>query len=182
MKSHYALLVIDMQLVAFDGKITKPIENGQQLLDKVASLIKVSRSNKIPIVFIQTCAFPGQPYAKDVHGWEIHPSFILKSEDQIVYKPNSSGFEDTDLQDVLVKLGVKGVITCGIWSEYCVTNTSIAALELGFDVCAVADAHGTVSDTEQEANSVIARQNEYLKQNKVLVSEIRNLLGTLELV
>jgi nicotinamidase-related amidase len=175
MKSDYALLVIDMQLCGFDGVITPPIENGTQLLDKVVDLITISRSNKIPIIFIQTCAVSGQPYAKDMHGWEIHPSISPKPEDLIVYKRNSSAFDDTNLQELLVEIGVGGVITCGIWSEFCVTNTSMSALKLGFDVYVAADAHGTVSNMESEASDIISEQNDYLKRNQAQVLDIQAL-------
>ena len=73
MKTSYALLVIDMQLVAFDGKITLPIVDGSRLLDRVSTLVDVCRVEEIPIIYLQTCALSGQPYARDAHGWEIHP-------------------------------------------------------------------------------------------------------------
>ncbi|QQS41394.1 MAG: hypothetical protein IPM63_00110 [Acidobacteriota bacterium] len=34
------LLVIDMQTVAFDGKITPPIATGERLLSRVARLVR----------------------------------------------------------------------------------------------------------------------------------------------
>jgi len=168
----YALLVIDMQLVAFDGKITPPIIAGSQLLDKVSTLISICRVEKIPIVYIQTCAVSGQPYARDAHGWEIHPSIYPKAEDRIVYKENSSGFDGTNLPEVLLEIGVTTVITCGIWSEYCLTATSESALLLGFKVCVAANGHGTVADSEESSASVVASQNNYLIQQQAMVLTI----------
>ncbi len=175
MKSTRALLVIDMQLVAFDGKITPPITNGSQLLENVSSLIAICRTTRIPIVFIQTCALSGQPYAKDTHGWEIHPEISPQPQDRTVYKRNSSGFDETDLHQVLTKIGVNAVVICGIWSDFCVANTSISALELGYDVYVAADAHGTVSNSEQEANNVVSQQNDHLSKLSAHVSKIADL-------
>jgi nicotinamidase-related amidase len=158
MKSKIALLVIDMQLVAFDGVITPAITNGDRVLEQVSQTIHTIRSNNLPIIFIQTCALDGQPYAKDTHGWEIHPSISVKPEDRVVFKPGCSGFDDTTLEQILRELKIKSVITCGIWSEYCVTETSLSALRLGFEVCLVADAHGTVADSEQDAEETICKQ------------------------
>ena len=171
-KEKYALLVIDMQLVAFDGKITPPIINGPELLDAVSNLIKICRDEKVPIVFLQTCAFPGQPYAKDVHGWEIHEKVFPEPSDRIVYKVNSSGFDNTNLQEVLVEIGADSVITCGIWSEYCLTATSKSALELNYKVYVAADGHSTVSDNKDQASRVVATQNQYLMQESALVVDI----------
>jgi nicotinamidase-related amidase len=179
MKTSYALLVIDMQLVAFDGKITPPIVDGSQLLDKVSDLIDVCRADDIPVVYLQTCALSGQPYARDTHGWEIHPRLLQRTEDRIVEKVSSSGFDDTKLQETLVDLGVEGIIVCGIWSEFCVTATSKAALEIGFEVCVAADGHGTVSGNEADVVSVNSRQNSYLAGKGARVVDIKDIRANL---
>lgn len=173
MKSPFALLVIDMQLVAFDGKITPAITNGDRVLEQVLETIRIARSKSLPIIFVQTCPLDGQPYAKDNHGWEIHPSILVMPEDRVVFKLGCSGFDNTDLEQVLRELEIEGVITCGIWSEYCVTETSLSALKLGFDVCLVEDAHGTVASTESEATETTAKQNAFVLQNKAKVISVK---------
>ena len=178
-KRKYALLVIDMQLVAFDGNITPSITGGPQLVDRISNLIEICRTANVPIVFIQTCAHSGQPYAKDVHGWEIHQNLFPKPDDSIVFKVNSSGFDDTNLHEVLFDLGANSLIICGIWSEYCVTATSKSALELGYKVCVASDGHGTVSDNAEEADRIVSSQNEYLQQHNALVVDITGIKGNL---
>ena len=126
-----ALLVIDMQLVAFDGKITPPVADGTRLLESVARLINGCRWNATPVVYLQTSAPAGQPYAMDVHGWGIHPLISPNEEDHVVTKRNSSGFDGTDLTLLLQTLRIHTVLICGIWSEHCVANTSTDALRLG---------------------------------------------------
>lgn len=175
MKSKIALLVIDMQLVAFDGKITPAITGGNHVLEQVLETIRIARSNNLPIIFIQTCALNGQPYAKDTHGWEIHPSILVEPEDRVVFKPDCSGFDDTNLEQVLRELEIESVITCGIWSQYCVIETSLSALRLGFEVCLVADAHGTVADSEQDAKETICKQNVTLEQLQATVLPVNSM-------
>lgn len=181
MQSSTALLIIDMQLVAFDGKLTPAIHKGDQLLKKIERLITIFRENHLAIVYAQTCAQSGQLYAKDVHGWEIHPAISPSPEDKIVFKENSNGFEETDLETVLLDLGIKHLVTCGIWSEHCVANTSSAALEIGFTVSLAADGHSTVKDNEQTAEEVIANQNRIAQSNNVQVlsiDELSDMLNT----
>jgi nicotinamidase-related amidase len=170
-----ALLVIDMQLCAFDGQITSPICQGDELLVTVAELISSCRRQGLPIIFIQTCAISGQPYSKDSHGWEIHANLGKKSDDKVVYKVLSNAFEDTDLQDVLSALRVSSLITCGIWSEYCVANTSLAALSLAYEVYVVADAHGTVAGSDTEAMHTVATQNKMLASKGAHVARMSEL-------
>jgi|APSaa5957512535_1039671.scaffolds.fasta_scaffold29726_2 nicotinamidase-related amidase len=170
-----ALLVIDMQLVAFDGKITPPISNSEELLDNISNLIETCRQKNIPIVYLQTCAASGQPYAKDMHGWEIHPKLTPKESDSIVFKVQSNGFEDTNLNEVLTEIGAKKLISCGIWSEFCVTATSEAALELGYEVWVAGDGHSTVAASEDEATRVVAKQNQRLKELKAVVLNLESI-------
>ncbi len=167
--TRHALLVIDMQLVAFDGKVTAAVANPAMLLQRVSGLIATCRAAGLPVVYLQTCALAGQPYAKDVHGWEIHPKVAPRPADKVVYKVQSNGFEETNLHQVLAKLGTKTLITCGIWSEYCVTATSQAAMQLGYQVCVAADAHSTVADSDVAAEQVVARQNAYLAEQSACV-------------
>ena len=174
MTSTSALLVIDMQLVAFDGQVTPPITNGARLLDDISKLIDMCRTNTIQPVFIQTCAISGQPYAKNVHGWEIHPQLAPQAEDRTVYKHNSSGFDNTNLKEVLDGLGVNTLIICGP-SEFCVANTSMDAAELGFEVYVASDGHGTVSNDEEAVNDIVARQNNRLSQQDISVLSISEL-------
>jgi len=170
-----ALIVIDMQLVAFDGQVTPSITNGARLLKSVSQLIEMCRISAIEPIFVQTCAISGQPYAKDVHGWEIHPQLAAQANDRVVYKRNSSGFDNTDLQEVLDGLGVNTLIICGIWSEFCVANTGMDAVELGFEVYVAADGHGTVSNSEEAANDIVARQNDRLSELDISVLTISQL-------
>ena len=174
-----ALLVIDMQQVAFDGKITPPIANGQELLKNAAKLIGVCRSIGMPIIYLQTCAVSGQPYAKDVHGWDIHPEITPSDTDEVVYKVQSNGFENTNLQEVLTSNGVGTVVTSGIWSEYCVSATSRAALALGYNVVVAADCHGTVAGTKERAQEIMANQNEELAQSGALIIGVRDIKAEL---
>jgi len=175
MNPYDALLVIDMQLVAFDGKITPPIQDGANVLNRVAELVATCHATGLHIVYVQTCAMPGQPYAKDTHGWEIHPVLASRPGDATVYKVNSNGFEDTDLAEVLAALEVRNLITCGIWSEYCLARTSLAAIERGFNVHVAADAHGTVANDRQTALDTAAQQNKFLEQSNAKVSTVRQL-------
>lgn len=175
MKSTHALLVIDMQLVAFDGKVIPSVTSGAQLLKSVSKLVRVCRNNKIHIVYVQTCAVAGQPYSKDFHGWGIHPQVAPHEGDHVVIKRNSSGFDGTDLRDVLNDLGVRTLLVCGIWSEFCVRNTSTDAAKFGFEVLLAGDAHGTVANSVEAANETVAQQNRHLSQLNIAVLGVDDL-------
>ena len=163
--NEYALLVIDMQLVAFDGKITPPYPDGLQLLDNIYDLIAICRRDKIPIVYIQSCnPVPGQPYSKEAHGWQIHERIAPLPEDRVVFKENSSSFDGTDLHQVLSDLETERLIMCGGFSEFCVASSVKDALALGYHVYLAADGHSTVSDDEAKGRAITAEQNKLLAE------------------
>lgn len=176
-KSRSALLVIDMQLVAFDGVITPPIVDGTQLLESVARLIDGCRKHGIAVVYVQTSAAPGQPYATDVHGWEIHPRISPRAGDTVVTKQASSAFDGTNLADVLRGSDIEEILVCGIWSEHCVANTTVDAVQLGFRVIVVGDGHGTVTSTVGEASRIVDEQNRRLTQAGATLSTVSELLN-----
>ena len=178
-KEKCALLVIDMQLVAFDGKITPPIANGSQLLDRVSTLIDACRSARAPVIFLQTCAQSGQPYARDAHGWEIHAQAAPQRHEEIYFKVGPSGFENPRLHEHLTEIGIDTAIVCGIWSEGCVAFTAESALESGYDVTLDADGHGTVRDSHAEAELVVAEQNDRLRRREASVRDTEEILEQL---
>ena len=179
MNEYDALLIIDMQLVAFDGEITPPIQGGDQVLARSAELIDGCRTAGLSVIYIQTRAISGQPYAEDSHGWDIHPMVTPKPTDTVVYKVMSDGFEDTLLANVLQETNAKGLVTCGIWSEYCVASTSTTAIQKGYKVLVASDAHGTVADSSEQATATVNEQNRLLEKRGAAVLTVHEILDNI---
>jgi nicotinamidase-related amidase len=171
-----ALVVIDVQIGAFDGKAMAPIHSGDDLLDRASRLIAAARAAKLPVIFVQHCANEGQLLMKGSQAWELHPKIQINPNEPIVYKRQSSAFNDTGLHKMLQQLNVDTIISCGIQSEHCVSNTSIAALDLGMNVIVAGDAHSTLSTDDDTAETIIARQN------KVLADRGAAVQGTAEIL
>jgi len=177
MSTSAALVVIDMQLCGFDGEITPAIEDGARLLSNASKLISAAREAGMPVVYVQHCGFAGMPYSKEAHGWEIHPALAPRDGEAVVFKRQSSAFEDTDLRAVLDASGITTLITCGIQSEHCLTNTSLAALDIGMDVLVPMEAHGTVSTATDDAAAIVHRQNALLSARGARVQPIASVLS-----
>ena len=79
-------------------------------------------------------------------GAELHPSLDRSKVDVVVDKaqdPNTQGysaFHGGNLADVLRERGVDHVYVAGLATDYCVKNTVLDAVELGFGVTVVEDA------------------------------------------
>src|SRR5439155_10828636 len=73
-------------------------------------------------------------------GAELHPGLVRERVDVVVDKGQDraaegySGFEATALEELLRSRGVDQVTIGGIATDYCVKNTALDALRLGFGV------------------------------------------------
>jgi nicotinamidase/pyrazinamidase len=81
-----------------------------------------------------------------------------------------SGFEGTCLAEKLTKMGIRRLFIGGLATDYCVKNTVLDALDLGFDVVLLEDAikgvDVTVGDSENAMREMIDRGAEraYISQ------------------
>lgn len=66
--------------------------------------------------------------------------------DRIVLKPRYSAFDSTPLEILLRELEIERLLLAGMATELCVTQTAIAARELGFLVTVLTDACASVDD------------------------------------
>jgi len=77
---------------------------------------------------------------RDTPGAQLHPGLRAQSIDAVVDKGRQreregySGFEDTDLEDLLRSHGVERVHVAGLALDYCVRATALDAARRGFDV------------------------------------------------
>jgi nicotinamidase-related amidase len=79
--------------------------------------------------------------------WEIVPELKPLDSEPIVRKIYRSSFEDTELEFLLEELRVDHLFITGAQTNNCVRHTTHAALERGYDVTLIKDAH-TTSDVK----------------------------------
>jgi nicotinamidase-related amidase len=174
-----ALLVIDIQRGAFDGVRCPPIDRAQELVRSASILIQSARSGGVPVVFVQHCEGPGEPFEQDSPHGEIHEELSPLPGEVIVRKRASSAFEDTELSSVLARLGVRSVVVCGLQSELCVANTSKAALDLGYEVRVASDAHSTWPAGGRTSEAISESVNQQLAQRGATLESTDGLARTL---
>ncbi len=77
---------------------------------------------------------------RDTPGAQLHPALDAQSVDVIVDKGQDpategySGFEATDLEELLRSHGIEEVTVVGLATDYCVKHTALDALRAGFRV------------------------------------------------
>jgi nicotinamidase-related amidase len=175
-----ALLVVDVQLGAFDGELCPVISASDQLLANVAHLIDAARTSNIDVVFIQHCAPAGEVFEEGTVHWQIHPDIGPIKGEPIVGKHESSAFDGTNLHDILQSLEIDTLVVCGLQSEHCVSNTVLSALGLGYVVTIAQDAHSTWPDGGLTTEQLVERQNIILSQKGALTTSTSELIQELK--
>lgn len=152
-----ALIIVDVQRdFCKDGAL--PVPKGQEvvpILNKYIRLFKTFRASIFvtrdwhPNNHISFKNFGGvwSPHCiKDSEGAMFHPDLKLTEEIKIISKATKpseeaySGFSGTDLQNELMRKDVKRVFIGGLATDYCVKNTVLDALKIGFETFLLVDA------------------------------------------
>jgi len=163
-KKTSALLVIDVQKEQFEK--STPVYKEDQLIRNINLLISKARQEGVPVFFVQHSADTYLKYGSD--GWQLHPQMQPMAGDPIIHKQHGNSFEDTNLQEELTKRNVSEVVVTGLVSHGCVKATCLGALEEGYKVVLVSDAHSNFS---KDAPSVIEKWNQELGSKGVVVIE-----------
>ena len=71
------------------------------------------------------------------------PELVPADGEMRIHKGFNSSFERTTLEDVLAKLGATHIVLAGAATNWCIRATAYGALERGYDLTLVKDAHTT---------------------------------------
>jgi len=156
-KNEDALIVVDVQrdfcpggaLATPEGDKVVPVLNGYIKKFLEAEALIVATRDWHPPNHISFKAYGGvwPPHcAQGTKGAEFHPDLALSKKAKIVSKATDpskeaySGFDGTRLGEELKDMGIKRLFVGGLATDYCVKNTVIDALKLGFETILLEDA------------------------------------------
>ena len=142
-----ALLVIDVQNQVVDGAFKK-----DQVIANINTAVGKARAAGVPVVWVQ---HSDDWMAIGSEDWQIVPQLSPADGEAKVGKLYRNSFEATDLDNVLAGLGVGHLYICGAQTNNCVRYTTHGALERGYDVPLLSDAH-TTTDFETGGKKISA--------------------------
>lgn len=151
-----ALVVIDVQNDVVTGNHER-----DKVVANIATLVDRARSAGTPVVWVQ---HSGGSMQRDTPGWEYVPELPQAEGEPVVHKTWGDSFEETDLEDVLSRLGVGSLVIAGAQTDWCIRSTLHGAVTRGYDALLVSDAHTTEDLTSEGAPppaDVIAHTNLY---------------------
>ena len=162
-----ALLVVDVQNDFADPNGNLYVAGGEEIVDAVNEEAAEAAAARATVVYTQDWHPPVTPhFRKDggiwpVHcvagtwGAELHPRLVVRRGAEVVRKgvggedgysgftvraPESGEQRETGLEDILRGHGVEGVVIAGLATDYCVRETVLDALRLGFEATVLTEA------------------------------------------
>ncbi len=144
------LVVVDVQV-----GVVAEAWNAARVIGNVARAVERARAQAVPVVWVQHVSdeLPsGSPQ------WQWVPELSPAPGEPLIAKRFESSFEETQLEAELARLGASHIVLAGAQSSWCIRATAYAALERGYDLTLVKDAH-TTGNMEFEDGTVIEGSN-----------------------
>jgi len=135
-----ALLVVDVQKLWLEEGDWRTID-GIYLVDAIAEVLRLGREVSLPIVYIQDTSVDAAYVGADRLAFP--DSIAPLPDDPVFEKKDRNAFMNEALQPFLEARGIERLLVCGMASDSCVAATITGALELGFDVIVIGDAHSS---------------------------------------
>ncbi len=150
-----ALLVVDVQVGVMEEAWDAP-----RVIARVARAVERAREHGVPVIWVQHAdeELPaGSPQ------WRWVPELRPVEGEPLISKRFNSSFEQTSLEEELARIGITHVILAGAATNWCIRATAYGALDRGYDLTLVEDAHTTgaveVGGRTIAASDIVAELN-----------------------
>jgi nicotinamidase-related amidase len=150
------LVVVDVQV----GVMAECWE-ASRVIKNVARAVERAREEGVTVIWVQHGSDDMQ---RDSSAWQLEPALVPAAGEARIDKRFPSSFEATDLEDVLARSGTTQIVLAGAQTNWCIRATAYAALDRGYDLTLLSDAHTTANielddGSKVEAASIVADLN-----------------------
>ncbi|MBK9522517.1 MAG: isochorismatase family protein [Rhodocyclaceae bacterium] len=129
------LLVVDVQV-----DVVKAAWENQRVVGNVARAVERARDQKVPVIWVQ---HSDEDLPHGSAQWQWAPPLAPAAGEVLIHKHFNSSFEATSLDQELARLGATHITLAGASSNWCIRATAYGALERGYDLTLLSDAHTT---------------------------------------
>lgn len=140
------LLVVDFQVGVVAAKWDVP-----RVTAKIALAVERARAAGVPVMWVQ---HEDADMPRGSADWQLVPELVPADHELRVFKRYNSAFEETPLEAELARRGATHVVLAGAATNWCIRAAAYAALERGYDLTLLADAH-TTSDIDRGDGTVV---------------------------
>lgn len=130
-----ALVIVDVQVGVVSDAWEAP-----RVIANVARAVDRARAAGVPVIWVQHA---DQQLVNGSPEWQWVPELQPQPGEVRVHKQFESSFEDTTLELELAQRGVAHVVLAGAATNWCIRATAYGALDRGYDLTLIKDAHTT---------------------------------------
>ena len=150
------LLVVDVQV-----GVMKEAWDAPRIIENVARAVERARAQGVPVIWVQ---HSDEELVYGSPQWQWVPELAPAEGEPLIHKRFNSSFEQTALEEELAKLGATHIALAGAATNWCIRATAYGALDRGYDLTLIKDAHttGTIqldNGSKIEAASVVQELN-----------------------
>lgn len=145
-----ALVVVDVQV----GVVADAWE-APRVIQNVARAVDRARAQGVPVVWVQ---HHDHNLPQGSATWQWVPELVPSTGEPLIHKQFNSGFEQTTLEAELAQRQVAHIVLAGAATNWCIRATAYAALERGYDLTLVKDAHTTETMVMDDGTRIEAAQ------------------------
>ena len=180
-----ALIVVDMQKDFMPGGVL-PVPEADKIIPILNEYIRIFNENGNPVFFTRDwhpekhISFKGfggiwPPHCvMNTEGAKFNENLFIPNDNKFIISKGTSedfdaysGFQGTILNDLLKERGIKRVFVGGVATDYCVKNTVLGAINLGYQVFLLEDGIKGVNLKEGDVERAI---NEMLEKGTTLIT------------
>jgi nicotinamidase-related amidase len=129
------LLVVDVQAAVMQNAWEAP-----RIIQNISVAVEKARSQGVPVIWVQ---HSDDELVDHSPGWQIAAGLSPLESEIRIHKNFNSAFEKTPLEETLAQLGVSHIVLAGAATNWCIRATAYGALDRGYDLTLIKDAHTT---------------------------------------
>jgi len=129
------LMVVDVQVGVMSEAWDAP-----RVIGRVSCAVARARAQGVPVIWVQ---HGDDELPQESPAWQWVPELVPLQGEHRIHKRFNSSFEQTELDKLLAQLGASHIVLAGAASNWCIRATAYGALERGYDLTLVSDAHTT---------------------------------------
>jgi nicotinamidase-related amidase len=153
------LMVVDVQ-----AGVMAECWDAPRVIGNVARAVERARAQSVPVIWVQ---HESEELPRDSAAWQLVPELVPRAGETRIDKRYGSSFEQTALEDELARLGATHIVLAGAQTNWCIRATAYGALDRGYDLTLVKDAH-TTSGFQFEGGPPVAAEHVVADLNLVM--------------
>lgn len=150
------LLIVDVQV-----GVMREAWDAARVVGNVARAVGRARESGVPVIWVR---HTDDDLPEGSAQWQCVPELAPAAGEPCICKRCNSAFEATPLESELARLGATHIVLAGAATNWCIRATAYGALERGYDLTLIGDAHTTETmrledGTTLDAAAIVAEFN-----------------------